>query len=56
MIDFLFFASTVQMINEMQSMVMEWMTAIVVYVNEFVQFIMPTMIYVITFRIIISKS
>jgi len=56
MIDFLLFASTVQMINEMQSMVMEWMTAIVVYVNEFVKFIMPTMIYVITFRIVISKS
>jgi hypothetical protein len=56
MIDYLFIASTVQMINEMQTLVMEWMTAIVVYVNEFVKFIMPLMIYVITFRIVISKS
>lgn len=56
MINFLFLASTVQTINAMQSMVMEWMTAIVVYVNAFVKFIMPTMIYVIIFRIVISKS
>jgi hypothetical protein len=48
--------STVNMINQIQSLTMEWMTAIVNYVNGFIKFIMPLMIYVVTFRIIISKS
>jgi hypothetical protein len=48
--------STVDMINQMQGLVMDWMTAIITYVNAFVKFIMPLMIYVITFRIVVSKS
>jgi hypothetical protein len=48
--------STVDMINQMQALVMDWMTAIITYVNAFVKFIMPLMIYVITFRIVVSKS
>jgi hypothetical protein len=48
--------STVDMINQMQALVMDWMTAIINYVNAFVKFIMPLMIYVITFRIVVSKS
>jgi hypothetical protein len=52
----LFAVSTVEMINQMQTLVMDWMTAIVTYVNAFVKFIMPLMIYVITFRIVVSKS
>jgi len=52
----LFAVSTVEMINQMQALVMDWMTAIVTYVNAFVKFIMPLMIYVITFRIVVSKS
>jgi hypothetical protein len=48
--------STVEMINQMQDLVMDWMTAIITYVNAFVKFIMPLMIYVITFRIVVSKS
>jgi hypothetical protein len=48
--------STVDMINQMQTLVMDWMTAIITYVNDFVKFIMPLMIYVITFRIVVSKS
>ena len=48
--------STVDMINQMQALVMDWMTAIISYVNAFVKFIMPLMIYVITFRIVVSKS
>jgi len=48
--------STVDMINQIQALVMDWMTAIITYVNAFVKFIMPLMIYVITFRIVVSKS
>jgi hypothetical protein len=48
--------STLDMINQMQALVMDWMTAIITYVNDFVKFIMPLMIYVITFRIVVSKS
>jgi hypothetical protein len=55
-IHLLFLMSTVEMINQIQTQVMEWMTAIVTYVNAFIKFIMPLMIYVITFRIVISKS
>jgi hypothetical protein len=56
MIDFFLLTSTVQMINQIQSLVMGWMTEIVQYVNAFIKFIMPLMIYVITFRIVVSKS
>ena len=49
-------ATTPEMINQIMNLTMEWMGAVVSYVNAFIKFIMPTMIYVITFRIIISKS
>lgn len=49
-------STVVDMINQIQSLTMDWMTAIITYVNGFVKFIMPLMIYVITFRIVISKS
>lgn len=52
----LFAVSTVEMINQMQVLIMDWVTAIITYVNAFIKFIMPLMIYVITFRIVVSKS
>jgi hypothetical protein len=49
-------STVVDMINQIQSLTMDWMTAMITYVNAFVKFIMPLMIYVITFRIVVSKS
>lgn len=43
-------------LNAMQGLIMDYVTAIIDYVNAFIKSIMPLMIYVITFRIILTKS
>jgi ABC-type phosphate/phosphonate transport system permease subunit len=40
----------------MQNLVNNWVAEITRYVLDFVRFIMPLMIYVIVFKIVLSKS
>ena len=45
-----------QLLNQIQLEVSGYVQAITDYVLAFVRFIMPLMIYVIVFRIVLSKS
>lgn len=53
----LFFASSISnVLGSFQGEVTAYVQAITDYVLAFVRFIMPVMIYVIVFRIVMSKS
>jgi hypothetical protein len=49
-------SSLITQLNFMQAIVNEYVGSITAYVLAFVRFIMPLFIYVIVFKIVLSKS
>jgi hypothetical protein len=49
-------SSLVTQLNSMQAIVNAYVGSITAYVLDFVKFIMPLFIYVIVFKIVLSKS
>jgi hypothetical protein len=56
MINFILEVSSSAILNQFQPLVLEYVQAITDYVLAFVRFIMPLMIYIIVFRIVLTKS
>ncbi len=56
MINFILEVNSSAILNQFQPLVMEYVQAITDYVLAFVRFIMPLMIYIIVFRIVLTKS
>lgn len=54
--EMIYLASVSSDINMMQTMVNEWTLLITEYVTEFVRKVLPIFIYVITFKVVLSKS
>jgi hypothetical protein len=49
-------SSLVTQLNSMQAIVNVYVASITAYVLDFVKFIMPLFIYIIVFKIVLSKS